>query len=221
MVLLAQPEHRRGSPVSQSYSQSPQYAGMQQPPARKGSGLAVASLVLGILALVFSLIPFINVVAIVLGIIGLVLGAIGIFKSSRTMAIIGSVLSLIAIIVSVAITGAFASAVDEEINGSGEQVHVVYTIESDSPTVSATYTTLDGGNIGQSQDTAATPPWTVELDVTDSAFSAYSLTASMNPVVDGSAPDGSTITCRITVDGEVVAEQVSTGQYAIASCNAS
>jgi len=208
--------------MSQSYSQpmSPEYAQPQQPPRQKGSGLAVASLVLGILGLVFSLIPIVNIVGIVLGVIGLVLGVIGIFKSSRTMAIIGSVLSLLAIIVSVAITGAFASAVDEGLNGTGATRAVVYTIESDSPTVSATWTTVDGGNVGQSQDTAATPPWTMELEVSDAAFSSYTLTASMNPVFDGSAPDGTTITCRITVDGEVVAEQTSNGQYAIATCNA-
>ena len=120
-----------------------------------------------------------------------------------------------------AITGAFASAVDEGVNGSGETRAVVYSIESDAPTVSATYSTIDGGNIGQSQDTAATPPWTAEIEASDATFSSYTLTASMNPVLDGSAPDGTTITCRITVDGEVVAEQTSSGQYATATCNAS
>lgn len=208
--------------MSQSYSQptSPEHE-RSLPPRQKGSGLAVSSLVLGILGLVFSLIPIINILGIILGIIGLVLGVVGIFKSSRTMAIIGSALSLLAIIVSVAITGAFASAVDEGVNGSGETRAVVYSIESDAPTVSATYSTIDGGNIGQSQDTAATPPWTAEIEASDATFSSYTLTASMNPVLDGSAPDGTTITCRITVDGEVVAEQTSSGQYATATCNAS
>jgi hypothetical protein len=146
---------------------------------------------------------------------------VGIFKSSRTMAIIGSILNLLAIIVSIAITGAFANAVDEGVNGSGETRAVVYTIESDAASVSATYTTIDGGNLGQSQETAVAAPWTKELEVSDAAFSSYTLTAGMNPVLDGSAPDGTTITCRITVDGEVVAEQTSSGQFAIATCNAS
>jgi Mycobacterium membrane protein len=84
--------------------------------------------------------------------------------------------------------------------------------------VSATYATIDGGNIGTAQDNAATPPWNKTLQVEDSFINGFSLTGQMNPVLDGSAPDGTTITCRITVDGEVVAEQTSTGQYAVVSC---
>jgi hypothetical protein len=100
-------------------------------------------------------------------------------------------------------------------------VEVVYTIESDAAQVSATYSTLDGGNIGQSQDNAATPPWSKTVQVENSFINSFSLVGQMNPSLDGSTPDGTTITCRITVDGEVIAEQTSTGQYAIVTCAAS
>jgi hypothetical protein len=43
--------------------------------------------------------------------------------------------------------------------------------------------------------------------------SGYSLTAQSN----GSGE----ITCRITVDGEEIARQTSTGQYAVVSCSGS
>ncbi len=215
--------------MSQSYSPPPEAPGQphphQQPAPAKGSGFAVTALVLGIIAVVFSLIPIVNIVAIILGIIGLIFGVIGIFRSRRVMSIIGSALCLLAIILSVAISGAFASAVDDELNGnsdgSGDPMHIVYTLESDAPTVSATYATLDGGNIGSSQENGVPLPWTKELDVDDSLFNSFTLTGIMDPVLDGSTANGSTITCRITVDGEVVAEQTSSGQFAAVTCSAS
>lgn len=123
---------------------------------------------------------------------------------------------IVLIIIIVKVSGGSSS----DGGSASDTVHVTYTLESDSQSVSATYTTLDNGNIGQSQDNQATPPWTKELDVSDSFFKSFTLTGQMNPVLDGSAADGTTITCRITVDDKVVAEQTSTGQYAIVTCNA-
>jgi hypothetical protein len=101
------------------------------------------------------------------------------------------------------------------------KVTVVYTLESDAQAVSATYSTLTNGNIGSAQANGVTAPWTQEVQVADTWIKSFSLIGQMNPVFDGSAPDGTTITCRITVDGKVVAEQTSTGQYAAVTCNAS
>jgi hypothetical protein len=106
-------------------------------------------------------------------------------------------------------------------SGASGTVEVVYTVESDSPTVSATYATADSNGVGQSQDNSVAPPWTKTVTAEDSWVKSFVLTGQMNPVLDGSAADGTTITCRITVDGEVVAEQTSTGQYAMATCSAS
>jgi hypothetical protein len=92
-----------------------------QPPQQNGSGLAIASLVLGIIALLLSWIPIVNYVAVILGVVGLVLGIIGIFKSKRTMSIVGSALSLLAIIVSFIAFASFAKSVDDavtELNSS-------------------------------------------------------------------------------------------------------
>src|SRR3712207_5911831 len=103
-------------------------------------------------------------------------------------------------------------------SGVGE-AEIVYTIESDAPTVLATYATADSNGIGQQQDTAAAVPWSKTITAEASLARSFVLSGAMNPVVDGSATDGTTITCRITVDGEVVAEQTSTGQYASVTCS--
>ena len=126
-------------------------------------------------------------------------------------------LALIVVVAIIAIATSGGGASDGSASGT---VEVVYTLESDAQQISATYTTLDGGNIGQSQANNTTAPWTQTLQVEDSFIQSFSLVGQMSPVFDGSA-DGTTITCRITVDGEVVAEQTSTGQYAIVTCASS
>ena len=128
----------------------------------------------------------------------------------------------LAIIVVVIIIAVAAGGGGGKSGGSAsDTVEVTYSLESDAATVSATYATLNNGNIGTSQDNNAAAPWTKTLQVEDSFINSFVLTGQMNPVLDGSRPDGTTITCRITVDGEVLSEQTSTGQYAAVSCSGS
>ena len=67
--------------MSSGYSQPQQTQGYgpgpnayQQPAPQKGSGLAITSLVLGLIGLMLSWIPIINYLAVILGLVGLVLG---------------------------------------------------------------------------------------------------------------------------------------------------
>ena len=89
---------------------------------QKGSGLAITSLVLGIVALLLCWIPVVNYLAVILGVLGLVLGAIGIARSRRTMSIIGTVLSLLAIILSFVIMASFVDAVDDAVDDYNSEV---------------------------------------------------------------------------------------------------
>ena len=66
----------------------------------QGNGLAVASLVLGILSILFAWIPIIGMIAWILAPIGLVLGLVGLSKpSGRGMAIAGSICSGIGLLI--------------------------------------------------------------------------------------------------------------------------
>ena len=103
---------RTGQPVWPGYTQG----GYVQAPEKNSNGLAIGSLILGIVGLALSWIPIINYIAVVLGIIGLVLGGIGIFKSNRLMSIAGAVVSLIAIVASFMVFASFANAVDDAVN---------------------------------------------------------------------------------------------------------
>ena len=78
------------------------------------SGLAAASLVLGIIGLIFSIIPIINNAAFVMGLIGLVLGIIGLVKKNKKgIAIAGVVLCVLAMIVTFTMQAVWKKALDQ------------------------------------------------------------------------------------------------------------
>lgn len=91
----------------------------QQDAKKPTSPFAVASLVLGIVAVVVAFMPFSLSVSLILGIVGLVLAIIGIVgirkgkNSGNGMAIAGLVLSLIAIIIYVIAYFTFVNAVNQ------------------------------------------------------------------------------------------------------------
>lgn len=68
-----------------------------------------------------------------------------------------------------------------------------------------------GGNM--SQDNGQKLPWSKQAKSTD-AFLFTSLSAQ-------SAGGSGTITCKVTVDGKLVAENTSQGQYAVVTCSGS
>lgn len=110
--------------------QYPQPYGQQYPPQGvqppyppqqpgQGSGLAVAALVVGVLALLTCWIPVVNVIAIIGGIVGLVLAilALNAVKKGRQqgkgLAVAGLVLSVLAVLGGIVVNVAFAVAVNE------------------------------------------------------------------------------------------------------------
>lgn len=87
---------------------------------------------------------------------------------------------------------------------------VVYEVSGDAGTAqSITWSTADNGGTSQAADVAV--PWTKEVKATGS-WSFFSLTAS-TPMAGGS------LTCKITVDGNVVSENTASGQMAWANCS--
>lgn len=220
-----------------------QYQTTQQAPAKQGNGWGVGALVVGIVAIVASIVPLLGMVAFILGPIAIVLGIIGLTRKFRPRgtSIAGLILGVLAVIAAAivtALTASFVQAVDDEINSqsssaagapaesaapaeSGEAAAgstVLYEVESDAATSqSISYATVDDGNFGQEQANGAELPWSNEVEITGGGefdFNSFSLTAQ-------AAQGATTITCRITVDGEVIAEQTSTGEFAVVTCSGS
>lgn len=90
---------------------------------------------------------------------------------------------------------AAAAEVTYEVDGSGAAQNISY-----------------GANGNVSQQTNATLPWSTAGPA--ESFGFYSLT-----VMNGA--QGGTVTCRIKLGDQVLAENTSSGQYATAMCNGS
>ena len=103
------------------------------PPPKQGAGLAIASMVLGIVALLLSWIPIINNVAAIVAVVGLGLGIPALIRARRGthsgggMAIAGLVTSVLAIVLVILTQMLFVNAIDEvedSINESLEEAEV-------------------------------------------------------------------------------------------------
>jgi hypothetical protein len=92
--------------------------------SNKVNGFGVASLVIGIIALLFAFVPLLNILVPLFAFIGLVLGIVGIFikKYKKGMAIAGSILSALAILLSMSLASFYADSFNEEFNPDSEVV---------------------------------------------------------------------------------------------------
>ncbi|WP_280475131.1 MmpS family transport accessory protein [Nocardia asiatica] len=88
---------------------------------------------------------------------------------------------------------------------AGKGKTVVYEIISDSDLRSVTYW---DENSELQQLPGADAPWTMTLTNT----STYAITGV------GAQTNGTSVTCRVTVDGKVKDEKTSTGKYAVVNC---
>lgn len=87
-----------------------------------GKGLAIASLVLGILAIVNSFIPFLNFVSYIFAILAVIFGIIGIVKKAgRGMAIAGLVMGILSFIIATSINNSASDAINEALDNSAEE----------------------------------------------------------------------------------------------------
>lgn len=91
----------------------------------KKSGLAVAGLVLGIIAIVLSAIPIINNLAFILAALALIFGVIVLVKKSggRGQAIAAVVLAVVAVVIVLVSQIFYGAVLDEAVNQSNESVN--------------------------------------------------------------------------------------------------
>lgn len=101
-----------------------------------------------------------------------------------------------------ALIGGAASSV------SGGAAAVVYEVSGGESAGNITYSA--NGTAGIAQENGVALPWTKEVQFAEGALRVATLTAQN--------AGGGDITCRITVDGEVVAELTSSGEFAVVSC---
>lgn len=131
------PQTQAQTPQTQRPQNNAQSGAAQQPVAKKStSGLAVAGLVLGLIALLSCWIPLFNVVTTPLAILGLVFGIIGIVatapakpKGGRGIAVAGTVLCAISLVVFMAMYGGAAASVSDTSSDSSSSSQASATAE--------------------------------------------------------------------------------------------
>ncbi|MBN9759073.1 hypothetical protein Ae406Ps2_3225c [Pseudonocardia sp. Ae406_Ps2] len=148
------------------------------------NGFGVTALVLGILGLLFSFIPFIGVIAWPLVLLGLLFGVLGVVRASRGradnrgVAIAGTVLSAVGLVICVLYASVFAAAV------------------SGLPTASST-----GTPPAASGDAAGAFPGATADDVVGDAggtLTVGNLQIAASPLTPGDSPIGQTLCSDVT-----------------------
>ena len=179
-----QPGHSQqglNDPYSQHHSDYFQYP-------KPKSGMAIAGLVLGILALLTSFLPIINNLSFIVGLLGLIFAIVGLVgtirgkKSGKGIAIAALIITVLSLVIVLATQSMYSAAIDEASN----------TLEN--PAVSST----DG--VGNSDTTSSVDTSSAEGNYTDMALGTSvdfnnGLTVTVNSF-DGSLEnyDGSALT---------------------------
>lgn len=227
--------------------ENPDAAGPGYRPTR-GNGFGIASLILGILTMVGFAIPFLNYGTIATGVVGVALGIVGLVVKfrPRKAAIAGLILSGLGLILSIilatiytaalagagkalsestfpaapstATSGASPSTDASKAPAQGASEHTVtYDVTGNgTKATSVAYLTFDNGSSGTSQANDTAIPFHKTVPIKGGSLfstSIFSLVAQ--------SADGTSITCKITVDGKVISTNTSTGQYAVATCSGS
>lgn len=167
---------------------------------KKGVGLAVSSLVLGIIATIFSFIPIIGIIAFFLAIPALLLGIIALVSktTSKGLAVAGTVLSIVAIGIAgifTALTAAFVKNVDESMNKTST---VKYVLTSNAP-AKATYWKGDGTSNENFTGT-------LEREIEVKGPVAANVTVTPEKITQDTAQ----MTCEIFVNGKSVSQNSGT-----------
>lgn len=92
-------------------------------PELKSNGLGLAALIIGIIALVFAFIPLIQVVGGFAAFVGIVLGLVGLFLKGRkkAIAIAGTIISIVALVLSISLSAFYAQSFVDGFNAAVEE----------------------------------------------------------------------------------------------------
>lgn len=227
-------------PPTQPVAQPVYQPGMQPPVQveKKNSGLGIAALVLGIIAVTLMIIPILNNLSIILGILAIVF-ALCSFKSTgsrgnkrgRGMVIAGLVLGIVSVVVAFAVQAMLSSAIDKvnkEFDKTSKKIENVakgiahdkakelkLTVKASAPTeisVSA------GG--ATSNEKLTDNAWEKVLTGKE-AQKDYMVTTMPTFDIDHPVPDDYQVECAINVDGKQVSHKNATGTGATVMCMAS
>ena len=199
---------------------TPHLSPVPDAPPKRDNPFGLAALILGVLAVAFAVFPFFTFLAPLPGLAAVALGITGLVSANRTrvtaifgvgLGVLGIVLGVIYSIGTIAVLADFFSGT----SGDPDGVSLVYEVSSDAQTAAnVTYMTFDRNDSGRKPVLDAEMPWSWSEEVLMNEYypsNTYTLTAE-------ASDESSTITCRITLDGQIIAENTASGPGAVASC---
>jgi hypothetical protein len=166
---------------------------MAPQPIKKTSGLAVAGLVLGILAILTCFLPIINNASFVMGLVGVVMAIVAFLgarkgkNTSKGMAIAGIVLNVLAIVITLFMQEVYSRAWNQAVNEATTDAPVSSstsgeTTTSDSSTTSDTSATSDDSSAETAEGQAADAIDYQHLAMGEGATFDDGLTVTVNSV---------------------------------------
>jgi hypothetical protein len=204
----------------------------QQPVGKSTSGMSVTALVLGIVSIAFSFIPIINNAAIILGVIGLVFGIIAIVKTGKNgkktgsgIAIAGTILAIVAVIISFALQASWSASLDDaskQMDKISKDIDAQTDGKTSAKSVKLEATSAAQGDVmwgtmsGSTSDDEFGTTWSKTLSGKD-AQKVYSVTVTNANYDNPSSSDK--VSCTITVDGKKAVHQEATGKSASVTCS--
>ncbi len=179
------------------------------------NGLGTAGFVVGLVGLVFSLIPVVGVVAWPLVILGVIFSAIG-FARTRSgaatnagLSIAGLAVSIVGLVICILWVAVFDKAATDVVNQANKTITISYDASGTAKNATIDYSSFSNGSFSDS--TAQGPlPWHKDIKATG-LLSGGTLSVT-------AGEDGGTVTCKVTVDGQVKEQKTATGAFAVADC---
>lgn len=192
------------APVAQPAPVTPQNSR-----SSKGNGFGTAALVLGILAIVLSIIPIAGFIAFVLGPLAVIFGVIGLTRkfSKKGTSAAGLILGVLAVIVAIIVTAMISAAA----NSVSESLNKEHKIEYVVTTTGKAHVNYWTGGGSSTED--ITTNW--KKDVTAKGYDLSTVS------VLGDYATTTTVSCEILVDGQSVAKNSGSGTSANATCSGS
>lgn len=180
------------------------------------NGLGTAGFVVGLVGLVFSLIPIVGVVAWPLVILGVIFSAVG-FARTRSgaatntgLSIAGLAVSIVGLVICILWVAVFNKAANDVVDQANKTITISYDATGTAKNATIDYSSISNGNFSDSS-TQAPLPWHKDIKATG-LLSGGTLSVT-------AGEDGGTVTCKVTIDGQVKKQESATGAFAVASCS--
>jgi hypothetical protein len=187
-----------------------------EPVQQPRNGLGTTGFVVGLVGLIFSPIPLVGIVAWPLVVLGVIFSAIGYARTrsgvatNKGLSIAGLAVSVVGLVICILWVAVIGKATSDVVNQANQTITVAYDAGGDAKNATVDYSSFANGSFSDSTQQVSLP-WHKDVTATG-LLSAGTLTVT-------AGADGGSVSCKVTVDGQLKKQETATGPFAIASCD--